>query len=52
MKRFLAALLIASPILFTQAQSTLPSAMVTTMEGKKVDSKTFSNGGKPMIINF
>ena len=52
MKRFLSALLIASPILFTQAQSKLPSAMVTTMEGKKVDSKTFSNGGKPMIINF
>ncbi|MBK9177686.1 MAG: TlpA family protein disulfide reductase [Flavobacteriales bacterium] len=34
------------------AQQRLPSAMVQTMDGKKVDSRTFSNGGKPMIINF
>lgn len=52
MRSFLSALLFATPFFFAQAQSTVPSAMVTTMEGKKVDSKTFSNGGKPMIINF
>lgn len=48
--------LIASVLLFSSlhlcAQQRLPSAMVQTMDGKKVDSRTFSNGGKPMIINF
>jgi cytochrome c biogenesis protein CcmG, thiol:disulfide interchange protein DsbE len=34
------------------AQQRLPSTMVQTMEGKKVDSRTFSNDGKPIIINF
>jgi len=31
---------------------TVPSAIVQTIEGKKVDSKTFDNDGKPFIINF
>ena len=45
----LGALLI--PVLaFTQSR--VPSATVTTLDGKKVDSRTFSNGGKPIIINF
>jgi len=44
-------------ILFTvvataQSPTKIPSATVQTLEGKKVDAKTFSNGGKPMIINF
>ena len=30
----------------------LPSAMVQSMDGRKVDTKTFSNDGKPIIINF
>ena len=30
----------------------LPSVMVQTMEGRKVDTKTISNDGKPIIINF
>ena len=34
------------------AQQRLPSTTVQTMEGKKVDSRTFSNDGKPIIINF
>ncbi|MBK8228662.1 MAG: TlpA family protein disulfide reductase [Flavobacteriales bacterium] len=34
------------------AQSTLPSVMVQTLEGKKVDTKSFSNNGKPIILNF
>ncbi len=45
----LGALLI--PVLaFTQSR--IPSATVTTLDGKKVDSRTFSNDGKPIIINF
>ncbi|MCB9182856.1 MAG: TlpA family protein disulfide reductase [Flavobacteriales bacterium] len=45
----LGALLI--PVLaFTQSR--VPSATVTTLDGKKVDSRTFSNDGKPIIINF
>ncbi len=34
------------------AQSKVPSASVQTLEGKKVDSRTFNNDGKPIIINF
>lgn len=34
------------------AQQKLPSVTVQTMEGKKVDVRTFSNDGKPIIINF
>ena len=45
---FTAAALVASVSLFAQ----LPSATVTGLDGKKVDAKTFSNGGKPIIINF
>lgn len=35
------------------AQTTrMPSATVLTMDGRKVDTKTLSNNGKPMIVNF
>ncbi len=44
----LAALICTSAI----AQTKMPSAMVQTMDGKKVDTKTFSNNGKPIIVNF
>ncbi|MFZ1688607.1 MAG: TlpA disulfide reductase family protein [Flavobacteriales bacterium] len=49
MRLFLSAfsLLLASSII-----AQLPSASVTNLEGRKVDAKTFSNGGKPMIISF
>jgi cytochrome c biogenesis protein CcmG, thiol:disulfide interchange protein DsbE len=30
----------------------LPSATVQGLDGKRYDSKSFSNDGKPMIINF
>jgi thiol-disulfide isomerase/thioredoxin len=30
----------------------LPSVTVQTLDGKKVNTSTWSNGGKPMIINF
>ncbi|MBL7980239.1 MAG: TlpA family protein disulfide reductase [Flavobacteriales bacterium] len=35
-----------------QTPTKLPSVIVQTPEGKKVDTKTLSNNGKPMIINF
>lgn len=53
--RTLALLGLLSLISFTSAAQTgakMPSVMVQTLEGKKVDTKTLSNGGKPMIINF
>lgn len=53
--RTLAFLGLLSLISFTSAAQTgakMPSVMVQTLEGKKVDTKTLSNGGKPMIINF
>lgn len=35
------------------AQTTrMPSATVLTMDGRKVDTKTLSNNGKPIIVNF
>lgn len=30
----------------------MPSVQVQTLESKKVDTRTFSNGGKPIIVNF
>ncbi len=53
--RSLFLLLLALPFAFPmQAQnlSKLPAATVTTLDGRKVDARTFSNDGKPMIINF
>ncbi|MEO8068894.1 MAG: TlpA disulfide reductase family protein [Flavobacteriales bacterium] len=49
MRLFLSAL---SLLLATSLFAQLPSASVTSMEGKKVDAKTFSNNGKPIIISF
>lgn len=37
---------------FAQSSTTLPSAVVQDMQGKKVDAASFSNNGKPMIVNF
>mgnify|MGYP002369347721 CR=1 FL=1 len=49
-------LLALAPLAFAlsvNAQSgKLPSVMVETLDGKKVNTSTWSNGGKPMIINF
>jgi len=52
MRNFITLALFASLSLVSTAQTRLPSTMVQTMEGKKVDTKTFSNNGKPMIVNF
>ncbi|HOP45342.1 MAG TPA: TlpA disulfide reductase family protein [Flavobacteriales bacterium] len=34
------------------AQGSLPSVNLRSMDGKTVDTKTWNNGGKPMIVNF
>ena len=50
MRTFLLAILLL-PCLVS-AQSRIPSVTLQTLDGKKVDTKTWNNGGKPMIINF
>lgn len=54
MKILLPLLTAACLSLSTSAQTgaKLPSVQVQTMAGKKVDTKTLSNGGKPIIVNF
>jgi thiol-disulfide isomerase/thioredoxin len=51
MRTLLAALTLATAT-FANAQSALPNVQVQTLEGKKVSSSSFANGGKPIIINF
>lgn len=41
----------ALPVLLA-AQIKLPSVTLQSMDGKKVDTKTWSNDGKPIIVNF
>jgi len=46
-------ILLCTLLIFSSAfTQTVPSVTVQTIEGKKVDTKTFSNDGKPFIINF
>lgn len=52
MRTLLTAFAISVLSISATAQGKVPSATVQTMDGKKVDTKTLSNGGKPMIINF
>lgn len=51
--RSLLPFLILFPLtLFAQPGNRMPSATVQSLEGRKVDAATFSNGGKPIIVNF
>ncbi|HRH36955.1 MAG TPA: TlpA disulfide reductase family protein [Flavobacteriales bacterium] len=50
--RILTTLLLAAALSTASAQSKVPNATVQTLDGKKVESRTFSNNGKPIIINF
>lgn len=52
MMRILTLALLLTTAIAATAQSTVPGATVQTLEGKKVDTRTFSNDGKPIIINF
>lgn len=50
-----ATLLIALLAVFhanAQSSTKLPNAMVQDLQGKKVDAASFSNNGKPIIVNF
>ena len=38
--------------LFSQDKRSIPSEKVTNMEGASVNTSSFNNDGKPMIINF
>ncbi|MFT3884220.1 MAG: TlpA disulfide reductase family protein [Flavobacteriales bacterium] len=52
MKQFLASLAFALPLLLSAQSGKLPAITVQGLDGKKVSTATWSNGGKPMIINF
>lgn len=56
MKRFNTALAIMMFIAmitgFAQENKTVPSVTVKNIGGEAVDTKTFSNDGKPFVINF
>ena len=54
MKTFASLLLslVLTTSLSAQSSTKLPSAMVQDLQGKNVDASTFSNNGKPIIINF
>lgn len=51
MRTSLLTLLLLSATL-SSAQGKLPNVMVQNLEGKKVDFRTLSNNGKPIIVNF
>ncbi len=51
MRNSLLTLLLLSATL-SSAQGKLPNVMVQNLEGKKVDFRTLSNNGKPIIVNF
>jgi thiol-disulfide isomerase/thioredoxin len=44
--------LFSSVSILAQGKQRMPSAMVQTLSGKKVDAATFNNDGKPIIVNF
>ncbi len=52
MKHILAIIALFTFSLTAIAQGKVPSVNLQDLAGKKVDTKTFSNDGKPMIINF
>ena len=51
---FLCILFISGNLLcYSQTKkNTLPSVIVTSLDGKSVDTKTFNNDGKPIVISF
>lgn len=52
MKSTALVLLLLPLLISTNTSTPIPSANVKSLDGKTVDTKTFSNNGKPMIINF
>jgi thiol-disulfide isomerase/thioredoxin len=51
MKHLITSLAFALPLLLS-AQGRMPSVTVQTMDGKKVNTSTWTNSGKPIIVNF
>jgi len=51
MKQLIASLAFALPLILS-AQGRMPSVTVQTMDGKKVNTSTWTNNGKPIIVNF
>ena len=55
MKNIFLCILFISANLLCHSQTnknTLPSIIVTSLDGKSVDTKTFNNDGKPIVISF
>lgn len=52
MKQFFLSIAFAFPLLLSAQSGNLPSVIVQGLDGKKVNTNTWSNDGKPMIINF
>lgn len=52
MKNLFTALALVVLPTFLTAQNLLPSTTVQGLDGKKVDTRTWSNKGAPMIVNF
>ena len=52
MKHLIATLALAFPLLLSAQSGKLPAVTVETLDGKKVNTSSWSNNGKPMIINF
>ena len=52
MKRWINLLLLLLPLFLNAQSGRLPSAMVQSMDGKKVNSTSWTNNGKPIILNF
>ena len=56
MKKFIASLLLLLPLIaltsFSGDDEKIPSAVVKKLDGTKINSSTFTNNGKPIIISF
>jgi cytochrome c biogenesis protein CcmG/thiol:disulfide interchange protein DsbE len=52
MKKTLLALALSLPFLVAAQSGKVPAVVVQDMKGAKVNTSTWSNDGKPMIINF
>jgi hypothetical protein len=53
MKKLIASLALAMPLLLAaQTGGKVPSVTVQSLNGQKVNTSTWSNDGKPMIIDF
>ncbi len=52
MKRILLFLSLALPLLIVAQSGKLPAVSVQGLDGKKVNTATWTNNGKPIIVNF